>query len=397
MPKPNIAIVTGTRAEYGIWRPVLRAIQHSKKLNLQLVVTGMHLQTQFGYSINYIEDDAFPIAAKIKMYDRSTVRSTAFRLLSPPPESPAQALARGIAGLAAAFAKLKPDLVMVLGDRLEILAAANAALTERIPLAHVHGGEIAPGIWDEQIRHAVTKIAHLHFCATKTAAKRIAQMGEVPAGIHLVGAPALDLALPFIAQNRKSQPSIESLEFPRHAAIVVLHPSSPDDRLEEHRTRLLIRALENQKIPFEAIAPNNDPGHVGILRAYEALHVPVILSLPQEKFWTLLRRTAENGGLLIGNSSSGILEAATLAIPVINLGDRQKGRERNPNVLDLPWPNSPKPIENAIQYVLTNKPFLRLIAKRQNLYGDGRAAPRILKILESLKFPLSTAKQFHNH
>ena len=174
--KMKVCVVTGTRAEFGIWRPVLKAIEASKKLRLQLVVTGMHLQAGFGDTVSDILAQGFEIAAEVVMYD--------------PGDTPAMSLARGTAGMAAAFRELKSDLVMVLGDRLEILAASSAALAEQIPIAHLHGGETAPGQWDEQIRHAVTKMAHLHFCATKTAARRIVQMGEDPQSVHVVGACA---------------------------------------------------------------------------------------------------------------------------------------------------------------------------------------------------------------
>ena len=164
MRKPNIAIITGTRAEFGIWTPILHALDRSKKLNLQLIATGMHLQKQFGYTLNDIKKSNIPLAAEVTMYKAG--------------DAPADSLARATANLAYAFTHLKPDLVMLLGDRLEMLAAANAALACQLPIAHLHGGETAPGQWDEQIRHAITKMAHLHFPATKNASKRIQQMGE---------------------------------------------------------------------------------------------------------------------------------------------------------------------------------------------------------------------------
>jgi UDP-hydrolysing UDP-N-acetyl-D-glucosamine 2-epimerase len=359
----KIAVITGTRAEFGIWRPVLAAIQQSKKLQLQLLVTGMHLQKNFGNTVQDIENANVPIAAKIPMYHAN--------------EPPSESLARATAGIAKALRHLQPHLVMVLGDRLEILAAANAALANQLPLAHLHGGETAPGQWDEQIRHAVTKIAHLHFCATKKAAQRIRQMGENPKTIHVVGAPALDLAIQHVKQQKQKT----------GRALVVLHPSSPDPNLEEKRARMILQALHARGLQPTVIGPNNDPGHEGILAAIA--NTNPIMSVPQQTFWQLLA----GSDLLIGNSSSGILEAATFATPVINIGDRQSGRERNPNIIDTPW--NPKAIQAAIQKA-TSKQFQKITAKRQNLYGDGQAAQRILKTLESLKPPIPITKHFHD-
>ncbi|HVX86275.1 MAG TPA: UDP-N-acetylglucosamine 2-epimerase [Phycisphaerae bacterium] len=376
----NIAILTGTRAEFGIWTPILHALQKSKNLRPQLIVTGMHLQPQFGYTIRDVEASGIPIEAVVDMYR--------------PDDPPAASLGHAVTRLGAELAVLKPDLLLLLGDRLEMLAAANAALVSHIPIAHLHGGETAPGTWDEQIRHAITKLAHRHFPATNRAAQRIQQMGEDPKTIHVIGAPALDTLAAFLTSS-----PCHPVTLSNPSALLLLHPSSPDDALEQKRTSLLLRALRAANIPFTAIGPNNDPGHTGILRAYTAAKIPLTMSLSQPDFWQLLTQAS----LLIGNSSAGIIEAASFALPVINLGDRQKGRERNPNILDVPWsrtagvsPASLRPIQSAIRFALTNKPFRKKIAQRKNLYGDGHAASRLLKILERLPLPLPTTKSFHD-
>ncbi len=376
--KLNIAVVTGTRSEFGIWRPVLGAISQSPTLNLQLIVTGMHLLKAFGNTQKMIADYKFPIAAKVPMYKAD--------------EPIASSLARGTANLAKAFEKLKPDVVMVLGDRLEILAAATAALALQIPIAHVHGGETAPGQWDEQIRHAVTKMAHLHFCATETSAHRLQLMGEDPQRIHTVGAPAIDLALHARALFDRL-PVGERFSLP----VVVLHPTSPDDELEYQRTRMLLDALSRHfprtnRLRYHVVGPNNDPGHQGILQAYlEAEEdVDLEMSVPQEIFWASLRGSR----LLIGNSSAGIIEAATFGCTVINVGDRQKGREQSGNVLNVPWEAGE--IAKAIRRARSDKVFLRQVETCENVYGDGHSAQRIVRILELLhEDPLSTIKSFH--
>ncbi|HVS70892.1 MAG TPA: UDP-N-acetylglucosamine 2-epimerase [Phycisphaerae bacterium] len=381
----NIAILTGTRAEFGIWTPILHALQQSKILRLQLIVTGMHLQPQFGYTIRDVEASGIPIEAVVDMYR--------------PDDLPAASLGRAVTRLGAELAALQPDLLLLLGDRLEMLAAANAALTSHIPIAHLHGGETAPGTWDEQIRHALTKLAHLHFPATKRAAQRIQQMGEDPRTIHTIGAPALDTLQRFLAGAMPCGAGAPlgmpvALSLLKKNALLLLHPSSPNDDLEQTRTSLLLRALRAANIPFTAIGPNNDPGHAGILRAYKemGLERSVVMSLSQPNFWQLLTHAS----LLIGNSSAGIIEAASFALPVINLGDRQKGRQRNPNVLDIPWSAGKKGIQSAIHFALTNKPFRKKIAQRKNLYGDGHAAERLVRILEGLPYPIPTAKSFHD-
>jgi UDP-hydrolysing UDP-N-acetyl-D-glucosamine 2-epimerase len=379
MKKYHVCVVTGTRAEFGIWSGVLGALHKAAKLRTSLVVTGMHLQKQFG---NTIKDIVFPIAARVPMYRAD--------------EPPAKSLARATDGLAAAFRALAPDLVLVLGDRLEMLAAGNAALAERIPLAHVHGGESAPGIWDEQIRHALTKMSHLHFCATKAARQRIVRMGEDPKRVHLVGAPALDSAAKWFAATRESlaaQPASVRKIWRKQAPILLLHPGSPDQAIEYRQARMLISLLRAHfsDAKIAAIGPNNDPGHQGILRAYREAGDDLVLtmSLPQFQFWDMLYGSQ----LLIGNSSSGIIEAASFGVPVINIGTRQAGRERNANVIDVGWDR--RAIERALRKATSDVAFLRQTLRRRNLYGDGRARERIVGVLEKVaREGVSLVKRF---
>jgi UDP-hydrolysing UDP-N-acetyl-D-glucosamine 2-epimerase len=302
--------------------------------------------------------------------------------------SASEDLAEGVKGLGRTFRELRPELVMVLGDRLEMLAAGNAALAERIAIGHVHGGETAPGQWDEQIRHALTKMAHVHFCATKTAGERILRMGEYPGAVHVVGAPALDGILTWLAER---EPANKRGGW----AIVLLHPTSSEESVEEARTRMMIGALK--KVMKQrgvaiccVIGPNNDPGHKGILRAYEKVWGDVGMSLTAENFWKKMKYA----GVMIGNSSSGIIEAASFGIPVVNLGDRQKGRERNGNVIDVAWEEGRAGIERGIVRAVTDRKFLARVAKRENLYGDGRAAERIVKVLERMEWPVGSVKGF---
>lgn len=380
MKKMRVCVATGTRAEFGIWRPVLRAITASKVLELKLVVTGMHLLEEFGGTVADIEEEGFEIAARVPMYEGGQAIAAANK----PPKGGtpnSRSLARGIQGLAGAYRKVGAEMVMVLGDRLEMLAAASAALVERIPLAHVHGGETAPGIWDEQIRHAITKMANLHFCATKTAGRRIVQMGEPTERVHVVGAPAIDEALRFHEENWEMCMLDRNDRGTR--ALLVLHPSGGDDAVEYQRAQMVLGVLKNA-FPGEegvtVVGPNNDPGHEGIMLAIqeESSGMVFLMSMDQEGFW----REMMACGLLVGNSSSGIIEAATLGVPVVNIGGRQAGRERSGNVLDVGW--GATAIEQALRRATADKAFLRRVAQRKNVYGDGHASERIVKVLEEL-------------
>jgi len=381
--KLRVCVVTGTRAEFGIWRMPLEAMRKSRLLDVRLVVTGMHLLKEFGNTVRDVEGSGIPIAARVGMYRKG--------------EPAARSLARGTEGLAGAYRKTGAEIVLVLGDRLEMLAAASAALAERIAIGHVHGGESAPGIWDEQIRHAITKMAQVHFCATKLAGERIVRMGEARGSVHVAGAPALDGAARF-ASHPALRAAVNRIYEGRRQLrrpILLLHPSGDDDAREKARAMEIIGALRRvyPEHSLPTIGPNNDPGHRGILEAYARRKADLSFfpSVPQEQFWTMLMF----GGVLVGNSSSGIIEAATFGIPVVNIGDRQAGRERNGNVVDVAWSAGEKGIAEAIGFAISDKTFLRGVAKRKNLYGDGRASQRIVGVLEGIaREGISLEKRF---
>lgn len=366
--KRNITVVTGIRSEYGIWKPVLERIASSHQLNLQVVVTGVHLLKEFGQTAKNVHADQWPTIVDVPMYRGG--------------EPIAESLSRGITGLARAFDTLKSDVVMVLGDRFEILAAASAALTRQRVIGHVHGGEVAPAQFDEQIRHAVTKMAHLHFCSTQLARRRIVQMGENAKYVHATGAPALDAAEKFWRQNHAAAP-IEP------GAVVVLHAASADEKREYQQATILIEALRRSGlIHLDVIGPNNDPGYKGILKAYRDAGLSVTMSVPMPLYWGMLMRRR----ILVGNSSSGIIEAASFGCRVLNIGGRQKGRERSGNVVDVEW--SPRQIAAGLKKILWDADYQRLVSKRKNIYGDGHAAEKIAASLESVDLQAARAKLF---
>jgi UDP-hydrolysing UDP-N-acetyl-D-glucosamine 2-epimerase len=259
-PKRRICFVTGTRAEFGLMVPVLRAIRAHPRLQLQIVATGMHLDRRHGQSVEQIRRDGWPLKATVPW---------------PPAREPAQNVGLAIARLADVFAKLKPQIVLVVGDRVEALAAAVAGhLTGRI-VAHVHGGDRALGQVDDSLRHAISKLAHIHFPATRQSAQRLRQLGEQTWRIHRLGTPGIDGIVKAATPRRRMGKWAARLQ-PGRYALVVLHPVEADDLAEERRARLLLGCVE--AAGFErvvAIYPNNDPGSAGIVRAYARSDPPL--------------------------------------------------------------------------------------------------------------------------
>lgn len=362
----KICFVTGTRAEFGLMCSTLRAIQSHPKFQLQLVVTGMHLDRKHGRSIATVRRDGWTIDATVPWAPVMT-----------DPNSTAAATGRAIAGLARTFARLAPDVVLVCGDRVEAFAAAAAGHVGQRIVAHVHGGDKAQGQVDDALRHAITKLAHLHFAATKQSAARIKRLGEDASRIHVVGAPGLDGirdAALTSAELRGIVPDVRRHLF----ALIVLHPDEPSDGVNFDRASMLLRAVE--RIGYERlviVAPNNDPGAAGIFRAWDLAatrpHVSVYRDLSRDRFLALLRDAA----VLLGNSSAGIIEAASFGTPVVNVGPRQLGRERSGNVTDVPY--SETAIRKVLKKLWNGGRPLRITGR--NVYGGGRAGQRIASTL----------------
>lgn len=321
----RVAIVTGSRAEFGLLTPVMRAVQSRPDLQLMIVVAGSHLvapaltyrevKTVFGAAVV----DAAPMQAAGRAGRWEDV----------------EALGKGVARLGRSFERLAPDWVVLLGDRIEALAAAAAASVGGVAVAHIHGGDRAEGVADEAMRHAITKLAHLHLAATEQSAQRIIGMGERPEHVLVVGSPAIDglLGIPPLPEERD-----EALGRP--GAVFLMHPIGRADEREETAAAATLEGVLASGIErVLALHPNLDPGRGGILRAIDAAagrlpdRVKVQAHLPRAEFVGLLRRVADRGGVLIGNSSAGLIEAAALRIPVVDVGARQAGRERAGNVV----------------------------------------------------------------
>ncbi|MEP6667795.1 MAG: UDP-N-acetylglucosamine 2-epimerase [Chthoniobacter sp.] len=364
----KIGICTFARSEYGSILPVLWAITADPSLELQLIVGGSHLTA--GRSIEQIEKDGFPTSERID-----------FLISSDSPEAIVKGNSVAASALAEVFTRQRPDILLLVGDRFELLAAASAATAFNIPIAHVSGGEVTEGAIDDVVRHAVSKMSHLHFVASQEQSDMLRAMGESPGRIHVTGDPALD------AIHRRELLSREELatqlEIDLTPPVIVLthHPSTRDPGAALLELEGILAVLKETPGTVIATAPNSDAGHQvlrGRLETFVQERPGSILRecLGQLRFYSLMR----HADLMIGNSSSGIWEAPSFQLPVVNVGDRQRGRMRAGNVIDT----SGDVAEIRAAVTRTLDPAWRVKLKAQpNPYGDGHAAGRIVNILKS--------------
>ncbi|MFC2010258.1 UDP-N-acetylglucosamine 2-epimerase [Chloroflexota bacterium] len=368
----KITAVTGARSEYGILYPVLKAIKSSPELQLCLLVTGMHLSHEFGYTTKEIERDKFKIDVKVDML-----------LGSDTPEAMAKSVGLGIIGMAQAWEQLKPDIVLVLGDRVEPFAAAISAAYMNIPVAHIHGGDSSAGGIDEYARHAITKLTHIHLPATQKSAKRIIRMGEDEWRVHVVGSPTIDFIMnePLILADEVARKF--KLDLSRPLILMVQHPVTTQIEQASKQIRTTLEAIVETNYPTILIYPNSDAGGrrmIKVIREYER-HQSIITfkSLPRKEYLSLMKVASA----IIGNSSSGIIDAPSFGLPAVNIGIRQEGRERGDNVIDVG--HSKSEIVKAINKALTDTDFLVGVKKCRNPYGDGKASGRITDILSRVE------------
>ena len=368
----RIGVVTVSRSDYGHLRPVLEALRRAPDLELLLLVAGMHLASEFGLTVRDIEADGFPISARVEMLGGGDT-----------PEAVAAATGRGVAGFGEAFARLRPDVVVVLGDRFEMLAAAVAALPFALPVAHIHGGEVSEGAMDNQIRHAITKLAHLHFASAEPHARRIAAMGEEPWRIHTVGAPGLDRLATTEPLPRAALARELGLPEAGPWLLVTFHPVTLEYRDTAAHIDELLAALEKTDGFIVITYPNADTAGRLIIERIEEFagrhprRCRLAKSLGERLYLSLLR----HADLMIGNSSSGLIEAPTFGLPVVNVGSRQRGRLRGTNVIDVE--PSREDILRGIEAAQA-LPFRVRARAAANPYGDGHAAPRVVDVLRSV-------------
>jgi GDP/UDP-N,N'-diacetylbacillosamine 2-epimerase (hydrolysing) len=368
----SVAVVTGTRAEFGILTPILVEIMRSKDLELHIIATGMHLSEVHGYTLKDIERSGFRVDEVVDMSPCDDSEA-----------SMAKALGKGIIGVTEAFERINPDIVLVLGDRSEAFAGAIAgAYTNRV-VVHVHGGEVTKGCIDESIRHAVTKLAHVHFPATRDGAERIIKLGERRANVHVVGAPALDVILNVAKSTPEEVAKELGLDLTKPIILAVQHPvtTQADEAADQMRVTLAaLVALHEQTV---LLYPNNDAGGIRMIKVIERSNFPPYIrtypSLPQKQYLGLMATAA----VMVGNSSSGIIEAPSFGLPFVNIGMRQEGRLRGDNVIDVPHDRDA--IVEAVRKALHDKAFREKVSKRRNPWGDGKAAKRIVKLLSELE------------
>ena len=380
MNKRKICVVTGSRAEYGLFFPILIKIQESNKLELQLISTSSHHSTEYGLTYKQIENDGFNIDDKIENLLLTDTKSSIGK-------------STGIATslLSDSFDRLQPDIVLLLGDRYETHAAATAAMLMNIPIAHIHGGEATEGAVDEQIRHSITKMSYLHFCSTETYRKRVIQMGEDPARVFNSGAPGIDNITNLNLLTRQKLEKELNWKLTSKSALFTYHPVTLEESDVEIDLEVILSILETFNLNILFTYANADSGGKVINQKIEEFckilpaKYKVVKSLGQIKYLSAMKYV----DLLIGNSSSGIIEAASFKKPVINIGDRQKGRLKGENVIDCNLDS----LQESITLALSNS-FKNKISNMNNIYGTGAAADIILDKL--INEPISVIKKFRD-
>ena len=369
-PKRRIGVVTTSRADYSHLYWPLRELAAEPRVELGVLTLGAHLSPEFGFTLREIERDGFPIIARIECL-----------LSSDTDTGMAKTIGVAMLGLADALTAWRPDLLLLIADRYEMLAPASVAVALRIPIAHIEGGEVSQGAIDDQVRNALTKMAHLHFTSTPTARRRVIAMGEEPWRVHHAGAPSLDHLRRSTLLDRAAVEAKLGLSLQSPTLVVACHPVTIlRDTTEE--ADALFTALAEAPGQLIFVYPNADAGSYSLMDRARTLaarrpHTHIFVNLDAVTYWSLLRQA----DALVGNSSSGIMEAASLALPAVNIGMRQQGRERARNVLDAPAESTA--ILRAIQTAL--QPGFRVrLRGMENPYGDGRAAATIARVLATV-------------
>ena len=361
----TIGVVTVARSDYGLYVPILREIERRDELKLQLIVAGSHLSPEFGSTVTAIEADGFPIAERIEML-----------LSSDKPEGLAKSMGLGLLGYAQAFAKSRPDALVVLGDRFEMHAAAVAALPFGIPVAHIHGGELTQGAIDDALRHSITKLSHLHFVAAEAYRRRVVQMGEEPWRVIVSGSPAIDQIRSARLLTAGQVQGRFGIRLAERFLLVTYHPVTLEAGHADWQIRELLEAVQASGLPAVFTAPNQDTNGRAIrqyIDAYVRQHAEscLITNLGSEGYVSLMALACA----MVGNSSSGIIEAPSFELPVINVGTRQQGRLRGVNVIDVGY--TTEEILEGVRMALSDA-FRQRVGGMANPYGEGRAAEMIV-------------------
>jgi UDP-N-acetylglucosamine 2-epimerase (non-hydrolysing)/GDP/UDP-N,N'-diacetylbacillosamine 2-epimerase (hydrolysing) len=368
--KRRIGVVTTSRADYSHLYWPLRELAALPEVELGVFALGAHLAPEFGNTIKEIEADGFPIVSRVECLLNSDTDT-----------GMAKTIGVAILGLADALTAWRPDLLLLIADRYEMLAPASVALALRIPIAHIEGGEVSQGAIDDAVRNALTKLAHIHFTSTATARRRVIAMGEEPWRVHHAGAPSLDHMSQSKLLDRDALEARLGLTLKAPTLLVAWHPTTilRDTNAEADA---LFNALEQAQGQLIFVYPNSDAGSYALIERTKALaaarpHTRIFVNLDPITYWSLLG----NVGAMVGNSSSGIMEAASFALPVVNVGMRQQGREHGENVIDAQAETAA--ILSAITQALSSE-FRDSVRGMANPYGDGTAATTIARVLTTV-------------
>ena len=380
----TIGVVTVARSDYGIYLPLLRKIQADPDLRLHLIVAGMHLSPEFGLTVKAIEADGFEIGERVEML-----------LSSDTPEGIAKSMGLGTIGFAQSFARFRPDILVVLGDRFEMHAATLAALPFKIPVAHIHGGEITQGAIDDALRHSMTKLSHLHFVSTEEYARRVIQLGEEPWRVIVSGALSLDNLHSVDLLTAHELEAKYGLHLDRPPLLVTFHPVTLEYEQTEWQVSELLAALNVFEMPLVFTAPNADIGSRTIfrmIREFVQAHASaqMVDNLGTRGYFSMMTIAAA----MVGNSSSGIVEAASFELPVVNIGSRQSGRVRGANVIDVGYKQTS--ILEGLRKALDPQFHARLRGIH-NPYGSGGASGKIVEVLKQVQLDDKLVmKRFHD-
>ncbi|MCM3511410.1 UDP-N-acetylglucosamine 2-epimerase [Carnobacterium inhibens] len=382
----KICVVTGTRAEYGLLMPLLEQIKQAKNLELQLLVTGMHLSPEFGLTYKLIEADGYTINEKVDIL-----------LSSDTPVGISKSMGLGMIGFSESFERLQSDMVVLLGDRYETFVAATAASVARIPIAHLHGGETTEGAFDEAFRHAITKMSWLHFTSAEEYRKRVIQLGESPDRVFNVGAIGIENIRKMPLMNKDELEKSLGIVFQKELLLVTFHPVTLENATSEVQFRNLLSALdtfENTTIIFTKANSDTDGRIINeMIDDYTNEHLESTLaftSMGQLRYLSAMKLAS----VVVGNSSSGIIEAPSFNVPTVNIGDRQKGRMQAKSVINCdPLTNS---IEKALTLALSDS-FKNNIKTMENPYGNGFVSKKIIDELKNaLDKTISLKKSFYD-
>lgn len=369
----KILYISGTRADYGLMKNTLLLLKKYPGLSLKIAATGMHLMPEFGNTVEEI------------LRDKSRVAIIPADYKSDNKESTLEFLGEFILKLTAHVKRARPDIILVLGDRAEMLGGAIVGAYLAIPVAHIHGGEVSSTA-DEFSRHAITKLSHLHFAASQKSAERIIRMGEDPWRVHMVGAPGLDSILKDELYSAKEIARKYKVDLRKPFLLVVQHPVTLEFRDSEKNMRATMEAVRELGYQSAVIYPNADAGGrkmIRVIKLYKRCpFIRIYKSVPRKDYLSLMRIASA----VIGNSSSGIIESTLFKVPCVNIGTRQLGRERSNNVIDAGYDK--RQIAKAVHKALYDRKFRNKLEKCRSPYGDGKAGERIARVLSRVKIDL---------